>query len=79
VSISIHGHTFHVECQEGDYEEKSTPVYVDQVEEPSNWVSIKESRTSSLQQRQAPVHLPFPYIFKILLHTLSLVKCALSL
>jgi hypothetical protein len=36
--------------------EESTPVAADQVEEPSNWGLIEASSTSSLQQRQAPVH-----------------------
>jgi hypothetical protein len=60
-------------------EEESTPVAADQVEEPSNWGLIEGSSTSSLQQRQALVHLPLPCIFKKTFIHLSLVKCALSL
>jgi hypothetical protein len=54
-------------------------VSADQVKSHLTGYLIERSRTSSLQQRQAPVHLPLSYIFKRLLYTLSLVKCALSL
>jgi hypothetical protein len=45
-------------------EEESTPVAADQLEDPSNVLAYRGISTSSLQQRQTPVHLPLPCIFK---------------